>query len=366
MKNISLLVLIATCLAGCAQMNDKHDEFLARGETVYIGKVDSVQSFPGKERLLMKYWISDPRAKNITVYWDVNDASSRNIAVPEHDPSDALDILFEGTDGLAEGNYTFHWISSDSHGNKSMTFEQIASVYGPLYQEKLLNRRILETIPNDEARQLTIQWASLSSVDELGIELTYSTTGGEVKTGYYPSQLVTTLTLDNIDFTKGVTYRTLYAPDPRAIDTFYTEFARADIVKITNVARGKPARSSDDLNSTYPAEKAVDGQLGDASRWVSSAAGSEHWIEIDLQGEYSINSYAFWNGSSNNYSNNPLASFKLQAWVNNEWIDAHVSTTPNDGIFRADFPSVVTTKVRFISPSQTRIYELEVYSRIVY
>jgi hypothetical protein len=366
MKNLFLMALIAVCLTGCAKMNDKHDEFLARGETVYIGKVDSVRSFPGKERLLMKYWISDPRAKNITIYWDVNDSQSREIPVPAHAPSDALEVLFDGANSLPEGSYTFHWVSSDQHENKSMPFEKIAAVYGALYQEKLLNRRILETIPDDDAGQLTIKWAAASSEEETGIELQYTTTGGEVRNNRYPASLLTTLTLDDIDFTKGVTYRTLYIPEPTAIDTFYTETARASIVKIINVARDKPIVSSDDLNATYPAEKAVDGQLGDASRWVSSASGSEHWIEIDLQGEYTINSYAFWNGSSNNYFNNPLASFKLQAWVNDAWIDAHASAVPNDGPFSTDFPPVTTTKVRFVSPTQTRIYELEVYSKIVY
>jgi hypothetical protein len=288
------------------------------------------------------------------------------ISVPVHAPSDELQVFFDGADALAEGSYTFHWVSSDQHENKSMVFEKIASVYGALYQEKLLNRRILETIPDDAAQKLTIRWAPGSSEEEIGIELQYTTTGGELKTDRYPRNLVTTLILDDIDFTKGVTYRTLYVPEPAAIDTFYTATTRASIVKITNVARGKPAVSSDNLNATYPAEKAVDGQLGDASRWVSSASGSEHWIEIDLQGEYSINSYAFWNGSSNNYSNNPLASFKLQAWINDAWIDAHASAVPNDGPFSTDFPPVTTTKVRFVTPTQTRIYELEVYSKIVY
>ncbi|MDR1676229.1 MAG: discoidin domain-containing protein, partial [Tannerella sp.] len=290
----------------------------------------------------------------------------RVISVPVHAPSDELQVFFDGADALAEGSYTFHWVSSDQHENKSMVFEKIASVYGALYQEKLLNRRILETIPDDAAQKLTIRWAPGSSEEEIGIELQYTTTGGELKTDRYPRNLVTTLILDDIDFTKGVTYRTLYVPEPAAIDTFYTATTRASIVKITNVARGKPAVSSDNLNATYPAEKAVDGQLGDASRWVSSASGSEHWIEIDLQGEYSINSYAFWNGSSNNYSNNPLASFKLQAWINDAWIDAHASAVPNDGPFSTDFPPVTTTKVRFVTPTQTRIYELEVYSKIVY
>jgi hypothetical protein len=364
MKNLLLIFVSIVCLGGCAQMNDKHDEFLARGETVYIGKVDSVVAFPGKGRLMFKYWISDPRAKNVTLYWGTENAYSKVLTIEEHLPADALETLLTESDGITENTYTFHWISSDQHGNKSMVFESIASVYGNQYQEKLLNRRIVATDPDDDGN-IGVTWAGASSDEELGIEIFYTDKGGQPVTAYYP-QPGTSLTLTNVDYPHGVTYRTLYKPAPTAIDTFYTAAARMDIVKRVNVVLGKPIIASDILNDTYPASKAVDGLLGDASRWVSSAAGSEHWIEIDLQGEYSISNYKFWNGSSNNYSNNPLASFKLQAWVNGAWTDAHVSTVANSGIFSTDFPPVTTSKVRFSSPTQTRIYELEVYSIIVY
>jgi hypothetical protein len=359
-----IFIAFAIIVTGCAQMNDKHDEFLARGETVYIGKIDSVTAFPGKGRLMFRYWISDPRANKVTLYWGPEDVYSKVLTVEPHQPEDIQEVFLNESDGIIENTYTFHWISSDMYGNKSMLFESIASVYGDQYQEKLLNRRIVATDPDDDGN-IGVTWASASSEEELGIEIFYTPKGGQTVAEYYP-KLGTSLALTNVDYTQGVTYRTLYKPTPTAIDTFYTAAARMNIVKRVNVVLGKPVTASDILNDSYPGSKAVDGQLGDASRWVSSATGSEHWIEVDLQGEYSISNYKFWNGSSNNYNNNPLASFKLQAWVDGAWTDAHASAVANDGPFNADFPPVTTSKVRFISPTQTRIYELEVYSIVVY
>ncbi|MDR0844378.1 MAG: DUF4998 domain-containing protein, partial [Tannerella sp.] len=264
MKNFIFLICMIF-LAGCAKMNDKHDEFLAKGETVYIGKVDSVQAFPGNERLLLKYWISDPRVKNMTVYWGINDAKSKVLPVALHAPEEALEEIFTAADGLTEGNYTFHWISSDLNGNKSMTLESFARIYGNLYQEQLFNRRILETIPADNG-DLDITLGGSSSSEEIGMEISYTQTDGTEKTDYYP-QPGTSLTLLAVNYAKGVYYRTLYKPSPTAIDTFYTNSAKMDIVKTVNVALNKPTKTINAYWETgeFNCPGVVDGNIGPAA-----------------------------------------------------------------------------------------------------
>ncbi len=365
MKDLILFLIIIVVLAGCEEMNDKHDEWLAKGETVYIGKIDSVKAFPGRNRLLLKYWISDPRAKTITVYWGVNDSYSKVLEVPSHNPTDAMELTFDGAERLDEGNYTFHWIASDHLGNKSMLFESLASVYGDLYQEKLINRRVIEANVADNGN-INITWAGASSEDEIGVEIFYTDKENNSVTEFYPN-LKTSLTLERANYLKGVTYRTLYKPALTAIDTFYTNIISLGAAKRTNVSQGKPVRASDILdpsNATQQPANAVDGNYAtNATRWVSTASG-EHWLEIDLQAEYSINSFKTWNGSSG--YNNPIAAFKFQAWVNGAWLDLVSVSGNSDAQYGADFTPVTTSKVRFYAYNQVRLYEIAVYSIIKY
>ncbi|GHV64821.1 hypothetical protein FACS1894199_03980 [Bacteroidia bacterium] len=363
----SLIACVVIFLVGCAEMNDKHDEFLARGETVYIGKVDSVQAFPGKERLLLKYRISDPRAKNVTVYWGVNDVYSKVLPVTQHAPGEALEEIFSAADGLTEGNYTFHWVSSDLNGNKSMVFESLASIYGSLYQERLLNRRIVETIPADNG-DLGITLAGSSSSEEIGIELFYTKMDGTEVTGYYP-QAGTSISLLAVDYTKGVRYRTLYKPSPTAIDTFYVNISSVAITKVTNVLLQKPVTAShtnDNSNATFAPGNAVDGvrHYAPNNRWVSTNGGFPQYMEIDLQGEYTISSFKMWNG--NNTYNYPIGRFELQAWIDGNWVSVHSVTDNIDPTYGADFEPVATTKVRFVVYNEVRLYELEVYNVVTY
>jgi hypothetical protein len=364
MKKIILLLAIVVFITGnCAKMNDKHDEFLARGETVYIGKVDSVRSYPGKNnKLLFRYWISDLRAKKVTVSWGVNDALSKTLTVPPHKLTDTLEALFESSDGITEGNHTFHWVSSDDLGHKSMTFETLASVYGDLYQEKLLNRRVTATDVNETTGDITVTWANASSEEELGVEVSYTTRGSEEITTYYP-KLGNTMVLENVDYTKGVTYTTLYVPVPAAIDTFFTQPVRMPIRKVINVALGKPATagSVNSADETQQPPNAVDGNhaIG-ASRWISASAGP-HWLEIDLQGSYEISSINMWNGSGG--YNYPV-TITLQVQNGDGWRDVHVA--PDVTQYTATFPPVTTDKVRLVGASQVRLFEVEINSIITY
>lgn len=363
MKNI-LFFLIPVLLGSCAKMNDKHDEFLARGETVYIGKVDSVTAFPGKERLLMKYWLRDPRAKSITVSWGVNNSESITVDVKPHAPSDTLDVYF---DSLSEGSYTFNWVSMDQHGNKSMVYEKIASVYGPLYQEKLLNRRATEARVNDNDN-VEITWAGVTSDEEIGIEIYYTDKVGNTVEVYCP-KLPTTQTLTDVDYFKGITYHTLYKPEPTAIDTFYTELTQLDISRIVNVTQGKFVTHSDCDPAANTGQMVVDGitETG-ASRWVSNNKNTEHWVVVDLQGTYSINAFKMWRDVSQ--AAQKMKQFKLQVYVDDQWKDIVSESSNEEALYYKEFTSVETTKVRLYVPAYTdnraRVYEIAVYSVIKY
>jgi len=55
LKRLIILACIILATAGCEKMNDKHKPWLENGEIIYIGKVDSLESFAGNERILFQY-----------------------------------------------------------------------------------------------------------------------------------------------------------------------------------------------------------------------------------------------------------------------------------------------------------------------
>ena len=154
----------------------------------------------------------------------------------------------------------------------------------------------------------------------------------------------------------------MFLPDPVAIDTFYT--APVSLAILQNVALGKPVKTSSDVNSTYPGAKAVDGIVSADSRWISSSAsGLEHWIEIDLEKEYSLYSFKFHKHLYNNFL---IPNFTFQINKNGEWVDLVEVENYLGEIYESMFSDeVITDKVRIFIPSylnnQARVYEFAVY-----
>lgn len=161
----------------------------------------------------------------------------------------------------------------------------------------------------------------------------------------------------------------MFLPDSLAIDTFYTDFSQAPVMMTLNVALNKPATVSGMHTPDNSADKAVDGIIGDNnSRWVSPASG-EHWLEVDLQGEYTISGFNSWTGNAGALSH-PTKNFYFQAWIDGEWVNLVEIIDNSEPVIGGSFPEVTTSKVRYFVPDYTgnrvRLYELEVYSVVIF
>jgi hypothetical protein len=136
----------------------------------------------------------------------------------------------------------------------------------------------------------------------------------------------------------------------------------------TNILLNKPYTVSDELSSSYPGSNAIDGIITldvGTSRWVANSA-VDHWLEIDLQGEYTIVGFKIWGDVSY-----PVKEFAIQAWVNGGWVDAWRNANFNGPqVFAADFSAGITTeKVRYFAPYASynlgvRLFEWEVYAYV--
>lgn len=201
----------------CTDMNELHDVYLQNGETIYTGRVDSVKVFAGNERVLLRYWISDAKAKNIVVYW-LSRTDSVKLGIPDKQVKDSVDVFI---DELPEGSLYFEIFTLNKDmKNRSVPFEIGGSVYGSKYQSTLLNRTI-KTINKDPATGiLTITWVG-SIEKSVGCEIEYTGDNGTSFAKRIPPKENPTI-LQNV--AGNLRYRTLFLPEETAIDTFYTDF----------------------------------------------------------------------------------------------------------------------------------------------
>ncbi|NJM94347.1 MAG: T9SS type A sorting domain-containing protein [Cytophagales bacterium] len=147
------------------------------------------------------------------------------------------------------------------------------------------------------------------------------------------------------------------------VDKMDVEGAVPPAADPTNLALGKPTTTDSQLSGSYPGGLAVDGlNSGNASRWLSANSAWPHWIEVDLQGSFSISQLKFWTG--HNGYNYPVA-YQFQYWTGSTWatlLDRPANTSPS---VDEAFPPVTTSRVRLYGTSGSdnyfRLYELEVY-----
>jgi hypothetical protein len=69
-SRLLLLAMMTISLASCEKA-DKYKEFVKDGEISYIGKLDSVKVYSGKNRVMIKGMItSDPKIVECRVFWN--------------------------------------------------------------------------------------------------------------------------------------------------------------------------------------------------------------------------------------------------------------------------------------------------------
>lgn len=367
----SLMIGALLFMVSCGDINEFHDEYLKKGENIYIARVDSVDAFAGDQRVLLRLYTKNPGIASFTIFWDQK-GDSLVVPVQDRTSPDYLDVLIgKNSKTLTEKSYVFDIYSRDNKGHRSIKYEQIAEVYGDRYRSNLQNHYIKSTNYNSQTSDLTVNWFSSIDKTEIAVEFKYYSK----ETGEPASKIVEINDLGNatvipgIDTSHPVTYRTLFLPEPTAIDTFYTDFAQVEVVAIINVALNRPVVASDILNASYPGSNAVDGiNNTNASRWVSTTTG-EHWIEIDLGQEYNVFSFKTWTGSNGTFGY-PNPAFKFQAYVNDVLQDIIQVTGNTNSQYEVTFPEVKTSKVRYSIPAgvvdNVRLYEIAVYARLKY
>jgi hypothetical protein len=226
-RKFSVVPFLATLLVmmlSCSDMNDKHDIYLSMGEEIYIGKVDSVHVLPGNKRVKVRFWASDPRCKSVGFFWSpYNDSVFVNIN--KTSSVDSFEVVIGGVNSekiIAEGNYTFKIFTYDNKGHRSVPYEKIVKVYGSRYESSLSNRVLTSRLYSSATGTLSLYFGLPINEDDIGVAISYFDNNGVQNDSILVNgQITAPVVISNIDATKEVSYKTLYLPDPLAIDTFH-------------------------------------------------------------------------------------------------------------------------------------------------
>lgn len=151
--------IVLTFCCSCENINDIHEEYLNRGETIYTGVVDSLAITPGNERAKFKWLLNaDPRITKVVIYW----AQRTDSVVVEVNRTQAGAMWMEEILPFAEDSYIFEVVTKDDYGHRSMAESMTVDVYGPEYIGRLMNREIRSRNINSSGEGV-LTWAAILS-----------------------------------------------------------------------------------------------------------------------------------------------------------------------------------------------------------
>jgi hypothetical protein len=287
-----MFLLTALTVFSCSKMNDVHQEYLDRGETVYAAKVDSIIVRTGNKRAQLDLYYSINRIKKCVIYWNVRN-DSLVVDLPAPNPNGHSVIL----NNLSEGSYAFEIFTVDGSNNRSLVVETSGRVYGDNYAISLANANITNAEFVNGAAE--IEWAV--SVGDNGIVAVQGRYQDKDNVQHDTTLLISSGASGKTiirDFLKGskFEYRTLYQPTPLSLDVFYTEYrlrsVRADV-------------TSDYMrNYSYPFARAG----WDNNRWGSL----QDWIINDAMKTRGGNQY----GGYDHYQDSE--TFGFERWGSGE------------------------------------------------
>lgn len=208
-------------LASCDKMNDIQQEYADREERVYLGKVDSIEFYPGFGRAKLTWYVSaDPKVERTIIYWNMR----RDSIVKEfvrNTPGVQRDSIT--LDNLPEGSTLFEFRNVNSQGESSLYSSATVTVWGLEFGAGLRARRIEAFNYDYEQSIYNLVLSSSSAGDSvLFSEVIYTNSLGEEKIVEIERE-TNEVALTNFVDGSELRFRTVFFL-PQGIDTVYNDF----------------------------------------------------------------------------------------------------------------------------------------------
>ncbi len=205
------LILSITAFYSC-----KKDDGNATKPAVNITAADSINAYPGLNRMKLSWDVKDPAVKKAVVVCDNGDS----IAVL-YDGSGSMSVIFTNLEG---GNYSFSIYLYDSEGHASSRVKIVTHVYSDRYIRSLTSRSVQDAIYDTGAVEIAWQQPEQNA---LGTEIRYLNVSGDtVHLFVRPDE--DSIVLPQYKPGTYFDYRTMYKPVPAAIDTFYAAYTSSE------------------------------------------------------------------------------------------------------------------------------------------
>ena len=204
-------------LVSCKEMDFNYKQFIEGGETVYVGRADSLLVMGGNQRAELRWLlVSDPKISSYKIFWN-NRADSLVGNLQKTEQVDTVRVLL---DNLEEKTHEFAVYHFDENGNSSVRTSVISRVYGEKYRSVLINRA-LNSHKRLNTNQLQITW-NFADAEFLFSEIKYNDINGQAVLLHSDREKEAD-TLRNFAAGQAFELRSAFKP-VLGIDTFYTDF----------------------------------------------------------------------------------------------------------------------------------------------
>lgn len=280
-------IIIVVTIVSCQTIDETFEEFTKNGETIYVGKADTVLVAPGYGKL--RLWVainSDPKISRGQI------ASNDGLVTHEFDVVRTTygkdTVLFDVE--IPEGEYTFGLVLFDNKGHRSVRQEFHSKVYGEKYKSSLINRGIsdIEAYEN----HAVLQWTDVSQ-NAVETVLAYEDGAGVMQTVTVSNSDTQTI-IDSYKRGGKITVTTSYKPTENAIEVFEAEPFQGAFPE--EFLLDKSIWSVVDFSTQHPGDanlagNAIDGDPG--TRWHAHASQSSypHHVTVDMGVERTISTF---------------------------------------------------------------------------
>lgn len=206
----------------CENMNDLQSKYTDQKEETYLGKVDSIKTYPGLGRAKITWYIgADPKIEKTIIYWNMRkDSIVRDfVRVTPGVQKDSIIV-----ENLTEGTQLYEFRNINSKGNTSLYSSVTVTSWGERFANKLIARSITAQIYDFNASTFKLTLSNTFSGDSVVYSQVRFTDKSGVDNNIRINRVTNSVTLNN--FPKGgqFQFRTAFFLPKQGIDTIYNAY----------------------------------------------------------------------------------------------------------------------------------------------
>ncbi|WP_316818303.1 DUF4998 domain-containing protein [Pedobacter nyackensis] len=315
-KSIYIYSTIAalSILSGCGKLDTEFKKYTQEKELIYPGTPAGMSAYSGYKRVQFNWNpSSDPTVHKYVVYWNNNNDSTAFV-IPEGQRESFKSAIVKNVN---EGTHFFTIHTYDKQNNRSVPiYVSNIRVYGDYYLKALSNRSIKTLGYSLDASKIIIDWNA--AIDgEKTIELKYTDEAGATQTIIVPGGALKTEISGYKKDTK-LTYRSIYLPEPSAIDEFSVDYTEVVLPKFER-----------QLDKSKFNQYVLPTDARDAWGWLMSylwnddygtpgfatTNGIPQWFTFDMGESVSISKFKTWQASDRIYRAENVKKFEI--WGSN-------------------------------------------------